>query len=112
MSPAAILAHVTSSIVNGHFIAQPAWGGLAVLGVLLVVVAHLVVLLPRLSAAAGAAVTGGLFVLLLGAQYQLLASASLWLQLVFPVALLLIGHLAPPRRARSRRTKSRLRPTA
>lgn len=94
MSPAAILAHVTSSIVNGHFIAQPAWGGLAVLGVLLVVVAHLVVLLPRLSAAAGAAVTGGLFVLLLGAQYQLLASASLWLQLVFPVALLLIGHLA------------------
>ena len=94
MSPATILAHITSSILSGHFIAQPAWGGLAVLGMLLVVVAYLVGVLPRLSAAAGAAVTGGLFVLLLGAEYQLLASAAIWLQLVFPAALLLIGHLA------------------
>ena len=94
MSPAAILAHITSSILSGHFIAQPVWGGLAVLGVLLVVVAYLVLVLPRLSAAAGAAVTGLLFVVLLGAEYQMLASAAIWLQLVFPVALLLIGHLA------------------
>ncbi len=94
MSPAAILAHITSSILNGHFIEQPAWGGLAVLGVLLLVVAYLLLVLPRLSAAAGAAVTGLSFVVLLGAEYQLLASAALWLQLVFPVALLLIGHLA------------------
>ena len=94
MAPAAILAHITSSILNGHFIEQPAWGGLAVLGVLLLVVAYLLVVLPRLSAAAGAAVTGLSFVVLLGAEYQLLASAALWLQLVLPVALLLIGHLA------------------
>lgn len=94
MSPAAILAHITSSILSGHFIAQPVWGGLAVLGVLLVVVAYLVLVLPRLSAAAGAAMTGLLFVVLLGAEYQLLASAAIWLQLMFPVALLLIGHLA------------------
>ncbi|MDR7095226.1 CHASE2 domain-containing serine/threonine-protein kinase [Hydrogenophaga laconesensis] len=94
MAPTAILAHITSSILNGHFIAQPAWGGLAVLGVLLLVVGYLLLVLPRLSAAAGAAVTGLSFMVLLGAEYQLLASAALWLQLVLPVALLLIGHLA------------------
>jgi serine/threonine-protein kinase len=94
MSPALILAHITSSILSGHFIEQPAWSGLAELGILLLVTAYLVGVLPRLSARAGAAVTGALFVLLLGAQYQLLAGAALWLQLVFPAALLLIGHLA------------------
>ncbi len=94
MSPALILAHITSSILSGHFIEQPAWSGMAELGILLLVAAYLVVVLPRLSAGAGAAVTGALFVLMLGAQYQLLANAALWLQLVFPAALLLIGHLA------------------
>lgn len=94
MSPAAILAHITSSLLSGHFIAQPVWGGLTVLGVLLLVSAYLVLVLPRLSAAAGAGITGALFVLLLGAEYGLLASAATWLQLVFPAALLLIGHLA------------------
>ncbi|MGE0098869.1 MAG: CHASE2 domain-containing serine/threonine-protein kinase [Hydrogenophaga sp.] len=94
MSPALILAHITSSILSGHFIEQPAWSGLAALGVLLLVTAYLVGLLPRLSAGAGAAVTATLFVLMLGAQYQLLAGAAIWLPLVFPAALLLIGHLA------------------
>jgi len=94
MSPAAILAHISSSILNGHFIAQPPWGTLAVLGVLLLVAAYVVAVLPRLSAGTGAAITAGLFALLLGAEYGLLASASLWLPLVFPAAALLIGHLA------------------
>ena len=94
MSPALILAHITSSILSGHFIQQPAWSGLAELGVLLLVTVYLVGVLPRLSARAGAAVTATLFVLLLGAQYQLLAAAAMWLQLVFPASLLLIGHLA------------------
>jgi len=94
LSPADILAHITSSILSGHFIAQPVWGGLAVLGALTLVVAYLVLLLPRLSAVAGAWVTAGVFLLLLGAEYGLLATSALWLQLVFPASLLLIGHLA------------------
>jgi CHASE2 domain-containing sensor protein len=94
LSPADILAHITSSILSGHFIAQPVWGGLAVLGALALVITYLVFLLPRLSAARGAWVSGTLFVLLLGTEYVLLASAAQWLQLVFPAALLLIGHLA------------------
>ena len=94
MSPAAILAHITSSILGGHHIAQPVWGGLAVLSALLLIVGYVVWLLPRLSAAAGAACTAVLFVALLGAEFGLLSVAATWLQLVFPAALLLIGHLA------------------
>jgi serine/threonine-protein kinase len=94
MSPAVILAHISSSILQGHFIAQPVWGGIAVAALVLTVVAYLVFALPRLSAARGAWVSGALFVALLGTEYGLLASSALWLQLVFPAALLLIGHLA------------------
>jgi CHASE2 domain-containing sensor protein/predicted Ser/Thr protein kinase len=94
MSPAAILAHITSSILSGHHIAQPAWGAYAVFAALLLIAAYIVWLLPRLSAAAGAACTAALFVALLGAEFGLLSAAATWLQLVFPAALLLIGHLA------------------
>jgi len=94
MSPAVILAHITSSILQGHFVAQPVWGGLAVATLLLGVAGYLVLVLPRLSAVRGAWVSGALFVGLLGTEYALLASSALWLQLVFPAALLLIGHLA------------------
>jgi serine/threonine-protein kinase len=94
MSPATILAHITSSILSGHFISSPAWGDMAVLAVLLLVMVYLLGVLPKLSAAAGAAVTSVLFITLLVAEYQLLATTAIWLQLVFPVALLLIGHLA------------------
>lgn len=94
MSPAAILAHITSSILSGHHIERPVWGGYAVFVSLLLIAAYIVWLLPRLSAAAGAACTAVLFLSLLGAEYGLLSAASTWLQLVFPAALLLIGHLA------------------
>ncbi len=92
MSAAETMAHITSSILGGHFIAEPVWGGLAVLGILLLVVLYVVVGLPRLSAAASAWITTALFAALLGSQFVLLSSASIWLQLVFPACLLLIGH--------------------
>lgn len=94
MSPAVILAHISSSILQGHFIAQPVWGGIAVAALVLAVVAYLLFALPRLSAVRGAWVSGVLFVAMLGTEYGLLASSALWLQLVFPASLLLIGHLA------------------
>ncbi|MBA4266152.1 MAG: serine/threonine protein kinase, partial [Comamonadaceae bacterium] len=92
MSAAETMAHITSSILEGHFIAEPLWGGLAVLCVLLLVGLYVVLGLPRLGAAASAWITAALFVAMLGSQFVLLSSASLWLQLVFPASLLLIGH--------------------
>ncbi len=94
MSPAAIVAHTTSSILNGHFIAQPVWAHFAALGLLLLVAGYLLALLPRLSAAQGAAITGGSFVALLGLDYALLSRGAIWLPTVLPAAALLAGHLA------------------
>jgi eukaryotic-like serine/threonine-protein kinase len=94
LTPVEMIAHITSSILSEHFIVQPAWGGVATLLIVLVIAAYLIVALPRLSAGTAGAITGVLFLALLGAEYGLLAGASTWLQLVFPATLLLIGHLA------------------
>jgi len=50
-------------------------------------------LLPRLNAAIGAALTGTLFAALLGAHFVLMTTQAMWLQLMLPASLLLVGHL-------------------
>ena len=94
LSPAAIVAHTTSSILQNHFIAQPAWGGLLTLGVIVLIVGYLMAVLPRLSASVGAGVSAALLLGLLVFEVGLLSRGAIWVQLVFPMALLLIGHLA------------------
>ena len=94
VTPAELMAHVTSSILSEHFIVDPTWGSMAALGVSLLIAAYLVAALPRLSAGTAAGVTAALFIVLLAAEYVMLSSSALWLRLVFPAALLLIGHLA------------------
>ncbi len=94
MSPAESIAHVTSSILNEHFIVQPSWGYLISFLAFLIIAAYLIAVLPRLSAGMGAGITAALFVLLLGLEFGLLSGAATWLQLVLPAVLLLIGHLA------------------
>ena len=94
LTPAELLAHTTSSILGEHFIVRPGWGVWATFALIMLVVAYLVAALPRLSAGMAGAITAGLFVALLAAEFVLLASFALWLKLVFPATLLLIGHLA------------------
>jgi CHASE2 domain-containing sensor protein/predicted Ser/Thr protein kinase len=94
MTPAEMLAHTTSSILSEHFIVQPSWGLVAALGVFLLVAAYLIAALPRLSAGMAGAITAALFVVLLGAEFGLLSGAALWLKLMLPATLLVIGHLA------------------
>ncbi|MBX3585586.1 MAG: CHASE2 domain-containing protein [Ramlibacter sp.] len=94
MSPAEVIAHITSSILGEHFIVQPGWGVWAAFAVFLLVAAYLIAALPRLSAGKAAIVTAVVFVTLMGAEFGLLAGSSLWLKLVFPATLLVIGHLA------------------
>ena len=93
LSPAETIAHITSSILNEHFIVQPVWDRWAMLAALFVVCAYLLGGLPRLSAGKAALSTLALFVFLIGTEFVLLSDASIWLQLVFPAALLVIGHL-------------------
>jgi predicted Ser/Thr protein kinase len=94
LSAAGMLAHTTSSILSGHFIEQPHWAGLAWVAAFLMVSVYLALVLPRLTASVGAATTAAFFALLLGGEYALLSGASIWLQMVFPATLLLLGHLA------------------
>ncbi|MEY4736441.1 MAG: hypothetical protein RL302_760 [Pseudomonadota bacterium] len=94
LSPAETIAHITSSILNEHFIVQPRWGLWATLAVFMVVVAYIVVALPRLSAGMAAGTTVVLFGGLLLTEFGLLSGSALWLKLVFPATVLLLGHLA------------------
>ena len=94
LAPAETMAHVTSSILNEHFIVQPTWSGIGLIAVFLLIVVYLLVGLPRLSAGAAAAVTLLLFAALLGTEFGMLSGAAVWLKLVFPASLLAIGHLA------------------
>ena len=94
MSPAEAIAHITSSILNQHFIVHPAWAVWCGFGLLLLIAAYLIVALPRLSAGVAGLVTAGLFMVLLGLEFGFLSGAATWLKLVLPAVLLVIGHLA------------------
>jgi eukaryotic-like serine/threonine-protein kinase len=94
LSPAEMMAHVTSNILGEHFIVEPSWSALAGVGAFLLVAAYLIALLPRLSAGMGAGFTGILLIVLLATEYLLLSGSALWLRFAMPAALLVMGHLA------------------
>jgi eukaryotic-like serine/threonine-protein kinase len=92
MPPVLLLAHSVSSILQEHFIVAPAWGGWAELLVILFVGLYVIVLLPRLAAGTALAVSSALFVAILAAHMSLMASARIWLQLMLPATLVLVGY--------------------
>lgn len=94
LSPAETIAHITSSILSEHFIVAPSWGVFAQLGLFLLVAGYILFALPRLSAGMSAGITFAGFVVLLLVEFVLLSSSALWLQMVFPATLLVLGHLA------------------
>lgn len=93
LSQAEIIAHETSSILRQHFIVQPRWGAGVSFAVFLLVVAYVLVALPRLPAGVAAGVTVVVSAALLGMEFGLLSGAGIWLKLVFPVMVLLLGYL-------------------
>jgi serine/threonine-protein kinase len=93
MSPVLTLAHSVSSILKQDFFVSPRWAFWAESAVFLMVSLYLILLVPRLSAGVAAAITGGLFVLLLSVHFVLMTTQAMWLQLMLPAALLLVGHL-------------------
>ena len=93
MAPVVTLAHSVSSILKGDFFVSPEWADLAQLGAFLLVALYLILLLPRLNAAIGALCTGALLIALLVAHFVLMTTQAMWLQLMLPAALLLVGHL-------------------
>ena len=93
MPPVLTLAHGVSSILQEHFFVVPAWGIWVEYAVYLAIAVYLIVLLPRLGAGMGAAVTAAALVVLIGTHFGLMTAKGTWLQLMLPVVLLVIGHL-------------------
>lgn len=86
-------AHVIQSILNEAFFTRPAWAILVELLLLIGVGAYLCVVLPRLSAGAGATISLLLLLSLLATSFLMLVSSALWVQTITAATLLLFGHL-------------------
>jgi serine/threonine-protein kinase len=63
-------------------------------GVFLMVALYLVILLPRLKASVALALSGAIIAALIAAHFGLMTASGLWLQLMVPATLLLVGHAA------------------
>jgi serine/threonine-protein kinase len=88
-----LLANTVSSLLQGHFFVAPTWGWIVERLVFLLVAAYLIALLPRLSAGVGAGITAGIVALLLATHFVLMTGQGMWLQLMLPLTLLVIGHV-------------------
>lgn len=94
MPPVLTLAHSVSSILQEHFFVAPTWGWAVEKAIFLLVAAYLVMLLPRLKAGAGAAVTVGILIALLLAHFVLMTTQGIWIQFMVACTLLVVGHVA------------------
>jgi eukaryotic-like serine/threonine-protein kinase len=93
LSAVETLAHSVSSILQQHFFRTPTWGIWVKLGVFLLVAVYLIALLPSLRAGPAALFSLGILVVLVATHFGLMMGPGLWLQLMLPAALLVIGHL-------------------
>ena len=93
MNPVVTLAHSVSSILQEHFFVAPSWGPWAELGVYVLIALYLIILLPRLGAGMGFIVTAIVLVALFATHFGLMTSSGMWLQLMLPATLLVVGHI-------------------
>ena len=93
-APVLSAAALVSGLLNGDLVSTPfwAWGLRALLT--LAVSLYLMLLLPRLGAVMSIAASAVLALCLLIGEYVPLLSQGLWLPLMLPFLLLVLGHLA------------------
>jgi CHASE2 domain-containing sensor protein len=92
--PAVLMqAHAVSSLLSEHFFVAPSWGFWVEKLVFLTIAAYLVVLLPRIKAGVAAGITAGVLVALIATHFILMTTQLMWIQLMVPAALLVVGHL-------------------
>lgn len=92
MKPIETLAHSVASILNEDFFISPSWSFWAEKGVFVVIALYIIVLLPRLKAAMAAGITAATLIVLLAVHFVLMTQKGIWLQLMVPAVLLVIGH--------------------
>ncbi len=86
-------AHAVSSLLSEHFFVAPIWGIWVERAVFLLIAAYLIAVLPRIKANLAAGITAALLLALLVTHFVLMTTQLMWLQLMVPAALLLVGHL-------------------
>jgi serine/threonine-protein kinase len=92
MAPVETLAHTVSSILNEDFFVVPGWNAYAQLGAWLLISLYLVLVFPRVRAGAAVAITATLLIGLLSTHFALMTTQSMWVSLMMPAALLVVGH--------------------
>jgi len=93
MAPVLTLAHSVSSILNEDFFIQPSWGMYATLGAFVLVALHLMFALPRMSSVVGFVATALLFIAFFSSEYFLMIEHGIWIKLMLPNMLLIVGYL-------------------
>jgi len=92
MKPIETLAHSVASILNEDFFVVPSWATWVERAAWLLIALYLILLLPRLNAGMAAAITVVLLVALVAAHFVLMTQQGMWLQLMIPATLLIVGH--------------------
>ncbi|BCM24176.1 CHASE2 domain-containing serine/threonine-protein kinase [Methyloradius palustris] len=92
MTPIETLAHSVASILNEDFFVAPSWAFWVEKTAWLLISLYLILLLPRLKAGMAAGITAALFALLVATHFYLMTQQALWLQLMIPATLLVVGH--------------------
>jgi len=92
MAPVLTLAHSVSSILNEDFFIEPEWANNARLAACLFIAFYIILLLPRLTAGVSVTLTLIFLAALFTTHYVLMTDHGMWLQLVTPAVLLIIGH--------------------
>src|SRR2546427_793600 len=93
MAAVQLHAHTGPSILQGHLFVRPTWGVWVEILVFALVAVYLIALLPRFSAGMGAGVTASIMALLLASHFVLMTGQGMWLQFMWPLALLVVGHV-------------------
>jgi eukaryotic-like serine/threonine-protein kinase len=93
MEPVLTLAHSVSSILNEDFFISPTWGIWVQIGAFLLAMLYLMIVMPRLKAGVAFVVTLLLVLTLIATHYVLMTNYTMWIQLMTPGALLVIGYL-------------------
>ncbi len=92
LPPVFMAANSIASILNEHAIVVPALARPIEWGSFLLILLYLVSVLPRLRAGIGAMVSLVLLNVLIDSHFILMMNQGVWLQLMTPAALLVLGH--------------------
>ncbi|HKI73201.1 MAG TPA: serine/threonine-protein kinase, partial [Pseudomonadales bacterium] len=93
MAPVLVLANVVSSILQQHFFTDPQWTNYVTVAALLLLIAYIAFLLPRVKPGLAALLSLGLLITLLAVEFGMLESKHIWIDLMVPALLLVTGHL-------------------